>query len=322
MNRRLQQVATLLFCLGFLGWCVYFVAQTEDPQALMASIAWVHIGSTAALHLLFFVVNGLYLLRIMKKLGVHLRFAEAMHISFLTTGLNAFLPLTAGMVFRAFYLKKYHALRYSEFIAVSAGTYLLNYYVVFLAGLVSAFYVYLNFGTGILAMTLFSLAILAFTVFIFGSHLIPSFRSPRLNRLNLVLQSWQKLAGDRGLIADLSLLSLANLLITSVQVFVAYKAVGVAVDLKATFFLTSLESLNLFVKLTPGNLGVNEALLAYGGNLIEVPVSRSLLASAVRRVSSYGVLLVLMPLSTLGLFGEGWRSALQSGLAWLKKSKG
>jgi len=296
----------------FLAWAGYVIAGDRSGLAALAGAGWADLAALAALNLLFLVTNGVYLRRVMASFEVRLSLAEALHLSVTTTALNSFLPLTTGVALRALYLKRAHGFALSRFLGMLAGTYVLNYLVVFLAGVLATAYLYLRWGLASpLLGAVLAAGLAACTALAFFPRWVPRLPGAAGERLARVVASWAVISRDHRLARDISALVIVNLATTAALLGAALGALGVATPFPALLYVATVTSLGLFIKITPGNVGVTEALMVLGGATLQLPVTQTLLAALMVRVTLYLVLAALFPWSMRALFRDGWWAALR-----------
>ena len=128
--------------------------------------------------------------------------------------------------------------------------------------------------------------------------------------INVVMESWNRISNDRSLVRVLSALTIANLLVTTGLLYYALLALDQSVTFFSLIYLTALQSLNLFVKITPGNMGISEGILIFGSRTLGIDISIVLLASVIMRATSVMSIVTIAPLSFYALFGRDWRKIL------------
>jgi uncharacterized membrane protein YbhN (UPF0104 family) len=292
--------------VAFVAWCVHYASTDPTLLATARSTRWEFLTLAMLFQLLVIVINGANLRRVMRTFSIQLRSLEAQHISTLTTAGNNFLPMNSGMAMRAIYLKRAHNFEFSQFVAISAGTYVLNYLIVCIYGLASAVAISYGQDSVPLAPTAFFAAgSLGLLVVVFGPNWNPRLPFKWGPVLNRVIDSWHLIRKDRGLLIAIFWVSILNLLATTGLIYVSLLAVVPGIPLLPLFLLTALDSLTLFIRFTPGNLGVTEGLLIYGGHLIHVPPESMLVASAFMRLSMVLLLIPLTPIALYGLSPDG-----------------
>ena len=292
-----------------VGYGIWYLTHDEASLRALSAADYSLVFIVAICECLFLFVNGLYLKATVEKFGIILSRQESFHVSTVTTAGNSFLPMTSGMVIRAYYLKNKYALPISKFLGVLTGGYVINYFIVFWLGLLFSGYLYLAEGIFSLPITLlFLCASLGFAWLIFRGW-VPKFQGRYWSKLQRVIDSWEQIASDRKLLRILCLYCLGNFIISTVSIYLSALSVAIPITISGAAYLTALSSLSVFIKITPGNVGLTEALFMIGGAVLKLAPGEMLAAAVINRVAVYGLVVILFPFSFHALFGANWLQA-------------
>jgi uncharacterized membrane protein YbhN (UPF0104 family) len=277
------------------------------PPELVAALK--HVTLTAALvllvlRLLFLATNGLFLREFASRFGVQLRPKEWMGLSVVTTMGNYITPFSGGMVARAAYLKRRHAFPYAQFATLLASNYLVNFWVVGVVGV----FTLLTFGETIglywQVFAFFATVVISISALV----IFPSFRLPWRNRvtqvMNTSLRGWGIVKSDPSLMARLVSYALFNILLTAFSFWVAYDALGSRVSFRAALLIGLLTSFSLLIKVTPGNLGIQETAISLSSGLLGIGIGQGLLVALLIRAATLLLLFTLGPIFSFLLTRE------------------
>lgn len=223
----------------------------------------------AAGKMLTFLCNGLFTKWTAETFSQKISTGEGLYISVLSAIGNFFGPLLGGASIRAVYLKKYHNLSYSNFTSTLMGYYIISFVASSLLALASL---------SILPKTRQSWTLIF--VFILWLILLLSLlfiRLPKKERLTFfdknkasrfilkvvyeVEEGWQVILKDRGLLLKLVTLATLSLFATLFVVTVEFTILGIGLNFAAVGLYSALVSLSLLVSITPGAIGIREAIL-------------------------------------------------------------
>jgi uncharacterized membrane protein YbhN (UPF0104 family) len=220
--------------------------------------------SMAGLVLLTFLVTATQSYLLFRGANVSVSFRENLALA-LASYFGNYLPMRAGTLVRARYLKAVHRLRYARFGSVSGVRALITVMATGVMGLAGVMSVAL--GGGPLSFTLL-------TVFL-GAVLAPCmmllWRAPdtqlgqgRLRRIIAdFAQGFVELRSKPRMAVRVAALLLIQYAILGARFMVASHAIGRAASPSVIVLLAPLAALASFAAFTPGALGVREALMGY-----------------------------------------------------------
>jgi uncharacterized membrane protein YbhN (UPF0104 family) len=195
-----------------------------------------------------------------------------------------YLPMKAGTVLRANYLKRRYGLGYARFGAYFVQRTLLMTVVaaaVGLVGVVAAFGL-AGAASKILATT-FAVALAGSLVAMIVPLPTPS-GAGRLSRaVRNLLAARRELAGNWRILLLCSAVLVANYAMYAVRLGAIYHSMGVAANPVGFLVLGALASLLMYLSLTPGSLGVQELVLGASATLMGVALDVGLLAAMIDR---------------------------------------
>ena len=98
---------------------------------------------------------------------------------------------------------------------------------------------------------------------------------------------------------------IVQILISSLMLWLQFRVFGIEVSFVSALFLSAIGSLSLVIGLTPGNLGVQEAIIVFSAATIGITPAESLSAALLGRAVSLVVLFVLGPIFSYVLVRNG-----------------
>jgi len=176
--------------------------------------------------------------------------------------------MRAGAIFRATYLKKKYNFEYSKFLSTLYGYYIILFLLYSILGVFSLllkwklnnqFYLILIifFGALLLAMLFLMFVRVSFDK-IFKKK--ETFSGKIANALTKFMKSWDRIVRNKKLLFQLIVITLLNILINTVIIYFEFTALSINVDILDLILYSSLSGVSLLVSLTPGSLGIREAV--------------------------------------------------------------
>lgn len=300
-DRRSWSIVVLVLVIA--GIALYLNSQREVLAAL-EDISLKAIVYLVALRVLFLGTNGLFLRTFALKFGVHLRPREWFGLSVVTTMGNYIAPFSGGMLARAAYLKRRHAFPYARFVTLLASNYLVNFWVIGVVGILAL----ATFGVALRSYWQVLVFFAAVVASISALTVFPSITLPWGSRLvqhvNTSLQGWAIIKKDAALLSRLVAFTLINVALNGLSFWVAYGALGSWVSFRVALLVGLLAAFSILLNVTPGNLGVQEAVIGLSSRLLGTGVGEGLLVALLIRASTLVPVLALGPLFSFLLTRE------------------
>jgi len=149
-------------------------------------------------------------------------------------------------------------------------------------------------------------SVVATTSFIF---LLPVQYVPWDNRigrfLNTLLTGWIMVKRDHGLVLRLVLLTLLTISLNALSFWLAYEALGQPTSFMAALLLGLVAAFSIFINLTPGNLGIQEAMVGLSAELLGTGGGSGLLAVLLIRAVTVLCAFTLGPIYSYLLTRDG-----------------
>lgn len=274
MLKNIGRIVTGAILIVF-GW--YFVTNFESFKTLL-SVPILILIALVLLNLVRIYNNGQFMKYTLKFYGGTIGGLENYYLALLTAMGNFFGPFFGGAGIRAVYLKKKHKLAYSDFAATLAGFYFVTFIVNSFIGLVALlviqsqgtqvpfliYAVFLGwFGVSIVLSRVKNINVVVSLV----GRFLPKIKKP-FQYVNRSVKGWSSIKGDRALHLRLNMITIQGFAILLAITYLEFRAIGVYPTFAAIALYVSLFTLALLFSITPGALGVREAILIFTSSLM------------------------------------------------------
>lgn len=286
----------------------------RNPQILTAfqNINPVYVILIAILFLLVFFLEALFIKLTLKAFDKSIDTKESYYLSTISRIGNYLLPMRAGAVFRAMYLKKMYQFEYSKFLSTLYAYYILLFLMYAVLALISLGFKYINTGTYFPIVTIFFIALFIGTllVIIFRKINIEKISKNKylqkiLTVLNKFILSWDNIVKKEKIFFYLILITAGNILVNWTVNIVEFISLGLKTDLLDTLLYTCLSGVSLLISITPGSLGLREAVFLFTSESIGLTEQQIMQLAFLDRGIMFILLLTLLILITL--FGKRFK---------------
>jgi uncharacterized protein (TIRG00374 family) len=239
--------------------------------------------------LLSIYINSSQFKYLTEVFDIKLQFKEWFGLAVANTMHNYYTPARGGTVLKAFYLKKTHNLAYSKFISLTAGAYLLGF---FLASLSAVFFILLS---AVLYREFYETVFLISVGLVAGT-LLAAFLSIRV-RFSWIFKKIPRLYNfasnvekglfffkkNKRLLLKVLIFKFLFIVIMAIKLYWAFKAIGVETNLVNILIVQSLVVFSMVLSITPGNLGVREGIIGLLASMLDIPLKQAVLGALVDR---------------------------------------
>lgn len=230
------------------------------------------------------------------KLGADISLRDSILVGILTLASNMLLPMRGGLAVRALYMKRKHGMALTNSLTTILAYYLIN---ICLTSLVAAFSLIFTAGKSVELWGIF-----AFCVCLILGCLIAMTFSGMLLRIKFwpgivvqVLEGWITLRSDRQVFLRLLAASSMEITFNMVVLYGTFLALDAKMDLQALIPVTAMSNMATLASITPGALGIYEAIVSLASLSFGIPVVTSVAAALLSRVLLIVVLLLFAPLA-------------------------
>ncbi|MBU2457968.1 MAG: flippase-like domain-containing protein [Planctomycetes bacterium] len=283
--------------LAFLIW--YLAGHWQQVRVLLKL-------SAAELIIIYFVcflgtLNGAaFNVSILRPMGAKVLFWDMVMLQNTSVLLN-YLPMKFGTFFKANYLKRHYGLKYSHYGTFAVYLTLVLSAVASLAGMIvlALFYGLADVNKQILA-GIFLISFVFSCLLIFLPLPVPKGVSKPAVVLRDFLLGRKAITQDRKVLLITSGLLFLNFVLTSVRLGVIYHSMDKDIHPAGYLVLGAMGFVMMFINLTPGALGIREAVLGAGAVVLGIPLEAGITAAMIDRA------VVLSWVFVVGGGSSGW----------------
>jgi uncharacterized membrane protein YbhN (UPF0104 family) len=274
--------------LGFAILCGYYLVAHRGDFAFVAAMSLPEVAAASVLILLTYLINAYQLSLFLKNFGLSPGHGEMVAITAAMLLGNLVLPMRGGSAALAVYLKKVHRLDYQAFAAIYGGTAVLI--ALINTGLAMLGLVVLVWSHGFVHTGLSLFVVLLFAGSVYLSIFPPPVAWEGRGLFAPILEaahSWHVLTRNRRLLALQVVTILAISLVMAGAFSFIYSALGMPLSLSAALITSSMGNVAGLVPITPGGLGIVDAVVVQIPQIYGLDAARSLAAALVFRVLSF-----------------------------------
>ena len=300
--RKVLSLALLLFCLVWIG---LYISRNPSEFSSIRDLSTGTVAFLAAVLLIDTIILGLFNKVLMDHLEVPLKFKEWYGLSIVSNLWNYILPFRGGAGIRAIYLKKVHQFSISDFFGTMLALYFISFLVNSFIGLVCVFTIYFKYAVLHFPISLFFGVVFVITG---GSVLlspkIPNTKNWLLEKIFSVLKSWDNIRKERRLIERLILVVVVHAVLELLTVYIGFAAYHIELSLVKCLFISTIFSFSVLIKITPGSLGITEALMIIGANTFGISPGQSLLVAGLIRIVNICLIFIIAPIFNYKLMND------------------
>lgn len=260
-----------------------FFHYRSDIMAVFSRVRWHYIGLLSLLHIPMIALGGLSFKFLCSHYHIDLKWKSWAGLSFIANFLNQLLPYRLGMAFRYVYMRQHFHMSNAQFIYV-----MLIYFVFTIV--ISAIFALIGWGMSDIPHAfnqlfyitcLVGLIFVGFIIFLKHGRFNPS------QKIGQIAEALQQLIAEPR-IFFLSLLALIGVsVLTTALFYICLVAIHAPLPVSHCLFLVGILTVAMLFPLTPGNIGVLEALFGTLTQVIYHDFSMGFAAIALYRVSQW-----------------------------------
>ncbi len=280
-----------------VGITYLYVNRTQI--AILKQVYYVDIIILFVITLLFFYITGYTFKLLVSLMNVNLSIIETLGLSILTNFGNYLGPIRPGAALKAMYLKSSRGLTYTKFTSVLAAN-------IFLALLMTG-------STGIILLFLLikeNVQIPTLLFFICAGLIIISmlpliYKTPNIKtkgRITELLQStlegFAVIRTQQGKLILICLNFIAQFFVAALINKVTFNSLGISITFLSALTIGVFTSIANLITITPNNLGVQEAVIAYLFTITGFDFSTGIIGAGLARVIHMIITFALTPVFT------------------------
>lgn len=294
---KIKKLFSTAFLITIASAFIYYILSHISDFKQIALINPLWLVPLILLFLLNYYFLGIQTKNLLLPLGVKLKNLEVYMLSIVTGFYNLITPAHGGMAVRAVYLKKKHNFSYTLFLSSLAGIYAISFLVASLFGLISLFFIYqiYNIFNWIVFLVFIGLFLPLLGLIVFS----PKFKETKnnfINRFIKVANGWNLIKKNKKVIFVCLFVTLMSLLINIISIIISYHIFGINLSLIQALFLACVASIGILILITPGNLGVSEAVAVFSALIIGITPAQSLSVAILGRIVQMIVIFTLGPI--------------------------
>jgi uncharacterized protein (TIRG00374 family) len=247
----------------------------------------------AILIFIFLLTSATLFKALLQPFKIPLSNKEAFGLSVVTRFYNLITPFRGGAAARAIYLKKKHDFPYVHFLATLSAIYILIFLVSSITGIFSMLILPEKNNLILLALSLFAIFLLAITIF---SPKIKERKNKWLDRIIKVVNGWNLIKNNKRIITITLIISILQIFLSAINNLIAYQIFGITISIPAALFISAISSLSIIIAITPGNLGIGDAINVFTANLIGIPMTEAIAATILLRAVNLVIIFILGPI--------------------------
>ena len=283
-NRYLKLFGNI-FTVAVLGFLVWYLYENREVFDTVKNISWQHVSWIILLDLTLFLLNSLLDKSMINQVNPKVGYLDCYLLQYANNFLNKILPTVGGgATFKAIFLKKKYMLPYSRFVSTLTGLYVISFFSVSLIGILCMITLYfqLELFNWIIFVAFLGIMSSCMFVILFSPN-IPESKNRLLKLLQSTVEGWKILQKNIRLIFIYIGLSIMLLIISALQTYVSYRALGVEIGVVPIMFLSTLGIITALLNFTPDGIGVKEGIYIFSANLVQIPEETLVLGSLVLR---------------------------------------
>lgn len=276
---------SLIILISLIVWAGIYVKNHIDEFGIIFSLSLKYLGILLFLSLLEIFLVGLLTKIITKSFGIDLTSREWFGLSVVTRLGNYLLPFKGGVGLRGIYLRKYHDFPYTYFLTALVATSIIILFVNSGIGITGMYLVHIYYEVfNWIVFGILGISFLLFLAIIIFSPKVPNFRSNFFNKISNAINTWHDIKKNTSVVFKLLLIVLLHAFLNILIIFFAFRAFSVNISLTQTMIIASLSILSMLIGITPGSLGINEAVIVFSSRLFQITTAQGLLVATLRRI--------------------------------------
>jgi uncharacterized membrane protein YbhN (UPF0104 family) len=285
---------------------VWYLWSHWDELAELSTIRWQTVGLLVLVVLLGRFVAALQTAYIFRSIGSPIGIFESFALSSITGAVELFVP-QATTVVKAVYLKQRYAVPYAKTPAIFVGRLVIFLGVGAILLIISNLVVLWSGASVPTPMWVLAIGAIAATTILtldLPTGLFP--QTGRVGRwLNLMAEGWHSLRTNRRLLFQASTLQFLEMIIGGIAVAITYSSLGAPISPWTGVSMVVFAAFSDIITLTPGNLGIKEAVYGYLTMVSGFSFATGVAGAALLRAIGLLVTLVAAPISWYFLIVRG-----------------
>jgi len=297
--KNLFSIGMTVLVIALFGIYIY---RNQEIIEVLGNVNILYIIIVMLLFLVVFLLEGFFILITLRVFKKDISLKESYYLSTLSRIGNYLLPLRAGAVFRATYLKMKYDFEYTKFLSTLYGYYIILFLMYAIIALFTLLTKWVLSGEFYLLLTLFfgflllGMLFLIFVRFPFKKVLKKDsgIISKLIAFVSKFMDSWDMIVKGKKLFLSLVGVTLGSIFLNGVITFLEFLALGIGVRVLDILLYTCLSGVSLLISITPGSLGIREAVFLITSQSIGLSKGQIMQLAVLDRGIMFVLLLVVL----------------------------
>lgn len=300
IDKKFLSIALTIFIILVFLW--YFFSNIEDFKQL-STINPIYVILLMLIDIAFIVLNGIFMRLAVLLFGKKINITESVRVSLISTAGNFFATAGSGLGLRAIYLKKRHGLAYSDYMSILLCNYIILFFVCSVLGLLALFSVKENISENSMVLAVFMLSLLSISFLSLFIRMKPSdekiqekgakWVNTLLEIMRRVSDGWRLILQNKKIMLGLVAIVLSNTTLAIIGSYLVLGSINITIPFSSLVLFSVLGLLSIFINITPGNLGIKEAIYIAFSATIGLTTSEILSVALIDRAVLFFVIIVL-----------------------------
>lgn len=310
MSRRVHFISWLIGIAVLAGLVWYF--RPADFVASLQRVGVVGVAWWLAITLLARFLYAEVPTRLLRALGYRLGRMQVYAIAWLRTFSNQVVPMTGIAVYLQQIREKSGA-SWQDLAASSSQQVFIGIAALGVVGLVAVTTNTQATDEAALPLLLVfaSLCAVALAAALGVSRVIRKLPRFLTNRIAAAADSFRKLSSNPKLIAALVCVHGSGILLRGVRLWLLFEVLGVVLEWHEALLIVALAEATVLIAITPGGLGIREAIIVGGASLLDIPTDVAVAVSLIDRLFVVVLTGVMAAPSAMYLFRQSPQSPVQ-----------
>lgn len=279
MKTAQKKILKLFLLIGVLVLAFFFIRENIDDFKKIAHLSLLEHAYLSVFILGGIILNGYLFKRTLKHYHISLKFTTWFGLTIINRYANL-LFVKAGVVARSVYLKREHGLAYRDFLISFVYIALVQIMVSALMVLLAGVFIQ---EANIIIFFFFTLLLLGSLMsFVVSGDILAKLAS-RLPFAENLVEKWLLIRKDRKLLTAAFIIMNTIVLLGGLKIYVMYGMMFQGIPFTVAVMISAVGFLSVYAAITPGALGIKEALMSYIAKLAGEDMAQAAVVSVLDR---------------------------------------
>jgi len=279
-SKKWNVALSLIVLAAIIGLGAWYATGHVDDFRRILDIDAMSFVELSILCTLAIWLSGVQMNAVTLIFGTRITQWEGFGLSAVNTMANFYFT-KAGLAAKGIYLKRTHNFSYTQYLSALAGAYVVTIITQGLLGFLFYFWTTRGGNMRFEFLLIFAALVLGGVVPLVLPKMEIPFKGRFFQRVNRVISGWERVKRHRRLLVVVAVLNIAYSLVGGVRLFVSYQALGYEVALLPCMVMSPLSTITMVASLTPGAVGIRQALVGYGSQLLDIGMTQGIVASTI-----------------------------------------